>query len=346
MGERLVFKVIKREKQIATIYYHWSGYTGSIYFEAANLAKWLQENGFTGEESIEKTQEMLLHFVQQNGGGVGDRNTLNEFKKRGINPKEDGCNRNYGLLDIEDKGMTDAERWGEDWLDKFVDSQAVDIIRKAVNESARKTSKHYMADLIATMAINGATKEELDRAIKYSAAVIDAERARKELGIDELEKKYMSRYPLPTTIEVVTEKEDSPIEYEPKTYEEEFDAVDAFFDKYDTLIDTAPRNSLLGMLNDLDNAMVSIEGHIAGETESYADLKEAKEHITHVSLILAQMWSDENQDIELTCVDPATGEEMVYTGPSLDPGMQFVADRMNEIGKEIVNKHKEEKEDG
>lgn len=114
MGERLVFKVIKMEECIATLYYHWSGYTGSIYFEAANLANWLKENGFTGEESIEKTQEMLLHFAQQNGGGVGSKETLAEFKKRGINPMEDGYSRNYGLLDITDKDMRDAERWGED----------------------------------------------------------------------------------------------------------------------------------------------------------------------------------------------------------------------------------------
>lgn len=113
MGERLVFKVIKREKRIATLYYHWSGYTSSIYFEAGKLASWLRDNGFTGEESIEKTQEMLLHFVQQNGGGVGDRNTFNEFKKRGINPMEGGFSRNNGLLDITDTGMREAERWGE-----------------------------------------------------------------------------------------------------------------------------------------------------------------------------------------------------------------------------------------
>jgi hypothetical protein len=113
MGERLVFKVIKREKRIATLYYHWSGYTGSIYFEAGKLASWLRDNGFTGEESIEKTQEMLLNFVQQNGGGVGDKYTFNEFKKRGINPKEDGYSRNDGLLDITDTGMREAERWGE-----------------------------------------------------------------------------------------------------------------------------------------------------------------------------------------------------------------------------------------
>lgn len=120
-------------------------------------------------------------------------------------------------IGISNAGYTD------DWLDKFVDSQAVDIIRKAVNESTRKTSKHYMADLIATMTINGATKDELDRAIKYSAAVIDAEKARKDLGIDELEKKYMYRYPIPTTVEIVNEKEDSPIKLvctDPATGEE------------------------------------------------------------------------------------------------------------------------------
>ena len=48
--------------------------------------------------------------------------------------------------------------------------------------------------------------------------------------------------------------------------------------------------------------------------------------------------------VELTCTDPATGEDMVYTGRPLEPGMQFVSDRMNEIGKEITNKHKEDKE--
>lgn len=113
MGERLVFKVIKSEKQIATIYYHWSGYTASIYSEAATLAEWLRDNGFTGYESVEKTQEMLLHFVQQNGGGSGSVGTSEEFRKRGINPMEDGYSRNYGLLDITDKDMAYAEHWGE-----------------------------------------------------------------------------------------------------------------------------------------------------------------------------------------------------------------------------------------
>lgn len=123
MGERLVFKVIKREKRIATLYYHWSGYTGSIYFEAAKLAGWLRENGFTGEESIEKTQEMLLKFVQQNGGGVGSKDTFEEFRKRGITPKEDGYSRNDGLLDITDADMREAEQWGEHFSEFNLDDR-------------------------------------------------------------------------------------------------------------------------------------------------------------------------------------------------------------------------------
>ena len=83
--------------------------------------------------------------------------------------------------------------------DEFVNPKTT----KEDNKMNDKNYQYSMSDLIATMAINGATKDELERVIKYSAAVINAERARKELGIEELEKKYMSRYPIPTTVEVV-----------------------------------------------------------------------------------------------------------------------------------------------
>lgn len=108
------------------------------------------------------------------------------------------------------------------------------------------------------------------------------------------------------------------IEYKPKTYEEEYDAVEAFFDKYESLIEDAPRNSLLGMIGDLDNAVENIEEHRFDMddkgAEGYEDLTMARDDIVHVMLVLAQMWSDENQDIELVCTDPATGEEVVVEG--------------------------------
>ena len=110
------------------------------------------------------------------------------------------------------------------------------------------------------------------------------------------------------------------IKFEKRPYEEEYEMMDSFFDKYQTLIDDAPQNSLLGMIRDLDDAMMEIAGHridvdhLNDESEKDEHLKSAEEHITHVALILAQMWSDENQDIELVCTDPATGEEVVVEG--------------------------------
>lgn len=169
-----------------------------------------------------------------------------------------------------------------------------------------------MSDMIATMALNGATKEELHRCIEYSSAVIQLEKMRDEKGINELERKYCNGE--------VCDVTQSPIEYEPKTFEEETDIMDCFFDKYESLIQTAPRNSLLGMIRDLDEAVMGIAGHridvdhLSKESENDENLKTAEACITHVAVLLAQMWADENQDIELSCVDPATGEEAVITG--------------------------------
>lgn len=133
-----------------------------------------------------------------------------------------------------------------------------------------------------------------------------------------------------------------------KTFEEELGIVDAFFDKYESLIRSAPRNSMLGMLNDLNDAFLNIEGVIGDRDEGLLPsneraLNRSKRQITHVALILAQMWADENQDIELVCTDPATGEELSVTVPPFDSETQFVVDRMKEIGKSMINKNEEEK---
>ena len=133
----------------------------------------------------------------------------------------------------------------------------------------------------------------------------------------------------------------------PKTFEEEYKMVEAFYDKYESLIRSAPRNSILGMINDLDDAFLNIEGVISDRDEGLLPsneraLNRSKRQITHVALILAQMWADENQGIELVCTDPATGEELSVTVPPFDSETQFVVDRMKEIGKSMVNKNEEE----
>ncbi len=47
-----------------------------------------------------------------------------------------------------------------------------------------------VADLITNMSLNGATEDELFRAIEYSTGVIDLYRLRRYNSIDELIKKY------------------------------------------------------------------------------------------------------------------------------------------------------------
>lgn len=174
---------------------------------------------------------------------------------------------------LDNKSLEDGCMMFED--DGFVNP-------KTTKEENKMNDKHSsMSDMIATMALNGATKEELERVIKYSATVIDAERARTNLGIEELEKKYMK----------------VKVDSKPKTYNKELDLVGTFFDRNDALIQSAPRNSLLGMLKELNEAMVNIEGHCVDPRPSDIDLKKAEAHITHVALMLAQMWSDENEDI-------------------------------------------------
>ena len=114
MGERLVFNCVKGGKRIATIYYHWSGYTQSIYWEAAELVKWLRNHGYTGKENAETIQRLLLVYLEERGGGVsGDGFEIEEWKKRGVNPKIDGVSRNNGLLDITERGIKNAEYWAE-----------------------------------------------------------------------------------------------------------------------------------------------------------------------------------------------------------------------------------------
>lgn len=133
---------------------------------------------------------------------------------------------------------------------------------------------------------------------------------------------------------------------EKRSYEEEYDSLEVFFDKYQKLIDDAPRNSLLGMIRDLDNAMVEIAGHridvdhMSDESEKDEHLQSAEESITHVALLLAQIWADENQDIKLVCID---GDELDSVPQDIE---LFAADPSDEEHWTVAGKPEEEKKSG
>lgn len=95
------------------------------------------------------------------------------------------------------------------------------------------------------------------------------------------------------------------------TYEEKFDAVQAFSDKYESLIDEAPEGSDLWAFRELDDAFSSIEK--LGVWVRNHEWESAKEGIINAMLHIAERWANET-DVELECVDPATGEETVIGG--------------------------------
>lgn len=121
MGQRLVFECIKEGKRFATLYYHWSGFTGAIYYEGLRLVQALKERGYDKSMDIPTTQKMLLDIVQSFGGGVSYNKTddgihpeVEAFTALGVTDIKEDISRNDGLIDITEKGMAEAVFWAEE----------------------------------------------------------------------------------------------------------------------------------------------------------------------------------------------------------------------------------------
>lgn len=88
------------------------------------------------------------------------------------------------------------------------------------------------------------------------------------------------------------------------TYEEKFDAVQAFCDKHPLLIDEAPEGSDLWAFKGLDDAMTDIEAVLCDDGEmllpSNVDgLNRAKTKIINAMLHIAERWSNETDKQEI-----------------------------------------------
>ena len=127
MGQRLVVSVIENNERLATIYFHWSGYTISTYFELKTLINMLDgktvdrtvltREGFQKIESAKVEEEdtllKLVRLYESLGGGLSG-NEFEAFAKRypGVAFKKD-ADRNNGLIDFTKEGMKDADNWAE-----------------------------------------------------------------------------------------------------------------------------------------------------------------------------------------------------------------------------------------
>ena len=111
MGQRLVITVRKEQKDIAKIYFHWSGYSESALEETRSLLKDID----TKEENIKKLQLNIIRACESMGGGIDGgagsaelSYVCNMFPN--VNFKEDP-NRNYGLVALSENDMEKIQRW-------------------------------------------------------------------------------------------------------------------------------------------------------------------------------------------------------------------------------------------
>lgn len=127
MGQPLIFKVMRNDKQIACVYYHWSAETQVIYHEAKELIDGMKARNFTQEMSDDEVIVMLLDILESSkfefqiddedrwitgGAGSEDIEQLEEMskriRKRGLADSKH-VSRSQGLIYISEEMMDACE---------------------------------------------------------------------------------------------------------------------------------------------------------------------------------------------------------------------------------------------
>ena len=129
MGQRLVVTIERNEKPLAKIYYHWSAYTGSALYVTRDLIHCIYNH------EHETDAEMLLrliHFCENNGGGIDGANEGEEWKYiTAAYPyekfKSERISRNDGLIAISPEGMAQIQRYSEGDVYIDLDTDQVDF---------------------------------------------------------------------------------------------------------------------------------------------------------------------------------------------------------------------------
>ena len=127
MGQRLVVTVKNNGKDLAKIYFHWSAYTVSALMEARKIVDCICEEDYKTEKEL---QLRLIHFCEENGGGIDGGSDSPEFKYiQNMFPNEtfksEGINRTYGLIALSENGMNDLQNWSEGDLDIILDEDLI-----------------------------------------------------------------------------------------------------------------------------------------------------------------------------------------------------------------------------
>lgn len=146
MGQRLIITVWETEhkeaedKPLMKIYYHWSAYTASAYYEAQRFVdtyydnyakpifKKLRESKENLNEKDRKLLTMLLiRLFEQNDVRIHENDydyMKKEYPKFKLN--KDNLNRNNGMIGLSDETMRHLQEWSEGNLEIYLKEEKIE----------------------------------------------------------------------------------------------------------------------------------------------------------------------------------------------------------------------------
>ena len=112
MGQRLVITVVKDQREVASIYYHWSAYSTSALQEARELI-----DAMIDDTSDKDFRLKLIRFIESVGGCIDGGKDSKEFIEiQKMFPDEtfkESGSRNNGLIALTDEGRESLKSWSE-----------------------------------------------------------------------------------------------------------------------------------------------------------------------------------------------------------------------------------------
>ena len=126
MGQRLVVTVERSEKPLATLYFHWSAYTGDALYITRDIVHCIYNHK---DETDEEMLLRLIHFCEDRGGCIdGNVEERNYIAKLYPNEKfkEEGS-RSDGLIALSHDGMSDMQGWSEGDVYIKLDEDMIDF---------------------------------------------------------------------------------------------------------------------------------------------------------------------------------------------------------------------------
>ena len=129
MGQRLVVTIERNEKELAKLYYHWSGYTADALYKTRDIVNCIYNHK---DETDKEMLLRLIRFCENSGGGIDGGYDSTAWRYiTAMFPKEvfkyEGINRSDGLIALNEEDMSEMQRMSEGDVYINLDEDKVDF---------------------------------------------------------------------------------------------------------------------------------------------------------------------------------------------------------------------------